>query len=188
MSARSHFGLAALALASAAGASAYGTKIVDDVLAAVDWVRRSGEIDAARIGIIGSGPDGDLALLAASRQGQAFKCVVADSPRGDLEKFADKIIKVSPLGVQEEWKFLFGDVGGKRTREQSPLTHAATLSGRSLVTYLQDGIAGNYVERLQKLGKPLTAIELRSPAATKPRGIDRLEVPKQTLEFLRAWL
>jgi dienelactone hydrolase len=66
------------------GDSDQGLRQPDDVVAAIDWLRRLPSVDPGRIGLIGASMGGQVALLAAARR-PAIRCVAALFPPTDLE-------------------------------------------------------------------------------------------------------
>ena len=66
------------------GDSDQGLRQPDDVVAAIDWLRRLPSVDPDRIGLIGASMGGQVALLAAARR-PAIRCVAALFPPTDLE-------------------------------------------------------------------------------------------------------
>ncbi len=66
------------------GDSDQGLRQPDDVVAAIDWLRRLPSVDPGRIGLIGASMGGQIALLAAARR-PAVRCVAALFPPTDLE-------------------------------------------------------------------------------------------------------
>lgn len=66
------------------GDSDQGLHQPDDVVAAIDWLRRLPSVDPGRIGLIGSSMGGQIALLTAARR-PAIRCVAALFPPTDLE-------------------------------------------------------------------------------------------------------
>jgi dienelactone hydrolase len=66
------------------GDSDQGLRQPDDVVAAIDWLRRLPSVDPGRIGLIGASMGGQIALLAAARR-PAIRCVAALFPPTDLE-------------------------------------------------------------------------------------------------------
>jgi dienelactone hydrolase len=66
------------------GDSDQGLRQPDDVVSAIDWLRRLPSVDPGRIGLIGSSMGGQIALLAAARR-PAIRCVAALFPPTDLE-------------------------------------------------------------------------------------------------------
>jgi dienelactone hydrolase/predicted lactoylglutathione lyase len=68
------------------GDSDQGLRQPDDVVAAIDWLRRLPSVDPGRIGLIGASMGGQVALLAAARR-PAIRCVAALFPPTDLEQW-----------------------------------------------------------------------------------------------------
>ncbi len=66
------------------GDSDQGLRQPDDVVAAIDWLRRLPSVDPSRIGLIGSSMGGQIALLTAARH-PPIRCVAALFPPTDLE-------------------------------------------------------------------------------------------------------
>ena len=171
-----------------AGDGAYGTRTLDDVTAALAWARSSGKVDTARTAILGERFDADLALMAASRPGQPFTCAVALWPIVDFELYADRVVQRAGKPAKGEWKFLFGDVGGKRTREQSPVGRANALAAPTLISYVDGNPVGSYVRELQKLGKPVTVVALKTPTVAGAPGVTAQDALDATERFLDSCL
>lgn len=152
-----------------AGRGAFAREGLDDVTAAVQWARASGKIDAQRIAVQGELFDADLALLAASRPGQPFRCVVAVRPLADLEKYSEYMVKWAPRVSRDNWEFLFGDLGGRMTRSQSPQEHASELAAPVFVAHWDDSRAEKYVNALRRFDKPVTAVQMDAPTTGQSR-------------------
>ncbi len=66
------------------GENDQGLRQPDDVIAAIDWLRRLPSVDPGRIGLIGASMGGQVALLAAAQR-PAIRCVAALFPPSDIE-------------------------------------------------------------------------------------------------------
>jgi dienelactone hydrolase len=66
------------------GHSDQGLRQPDDVIAAIEWLRRLPSVDPARVGLIGASMGGQVALLAAARR-PPIRCVAALFPPTELE-------------------------------------------------------------------------------------------------------
>lgn len=98
----------------AEGDSDQGLRQPDDVLAAIDWLRRLPSVDPDRIGLIGASMGGQVALLTAARRAP-IRCVAALFPPTDLEHWYVANPHMQPYLDD------LADAGGLRLR--SPLYH-----------------------------------------------------------------
>lgn len=92
-----------------------GGRQVDDVIAAIDWLRRLPSVDPGRIGLIGASMGGQVALLAAARR-PAIRCVAALFPPTDLPRWYEENPYVRPYLDD------IADAAGLAAR--SPINHA----------------------------------------------------------------
>ena len=91
---------------------------VDDVIAAIDWLRRLPSVDPGRIGLIGASMGGQVALLAAARR-PAIRCVAALFPPTDLPGWYEANPFVRPYLDD------LADAAGLAAR--SPINHATEI-------------------------------------------------------------
>ncbi|MCW5745095.1 MAG: alpha/beta fold hydrolase [Alphaproteobacteria bacterium] len=108
------------------GDSDQGLHQPDDVVAAIDWLRRLPSVDPGRIGLIGSSMGGQVALLAAARR-PAIRCVAALFPPADLEHWYHANPHMQPYLDD------LTDVAGLRVR--SPIHHVPEIDAPVLLMH-----------------------------------------------------
>jgi dienelactone hydrolase len=100
------------------GDSDQGLRQPDDVVCAIEWLRRLPSVDPGRIGLIGASMGGQVALLAAARR-PAIRCVAALFPPTDLEHWYIANPHMQPYLDD------LGDAGALRDR--SPIHHVHAI-------------------------------------------------------------
>jgi dipeptidyl aminopeptidase/acylaminoacyl peptidase len=112
------------------GYGQWGLRMQDDVIDGVEALIRSGQVDPARICIVGASYGGYVALQGGAKRPDLFKCVVSRAGLSDLVRSqkweAETFEKDSP-----RYKYWLKSVG-------DPKADAAKLAAASPVTYAAD--------------------------------------------------
>lgn len=140
-----------------AGAGEWGHKMQDDVDDALAWLSQQGIGDAKRACVVGGSYGGYVAMRAAERNPDLYRCAVSYAGVSDLPemlKFDRNFI--GGLGSTEYWRERAEDMN-----EVSPINHAARVGIPILVIHGKKDRrvpfpqSRNYVEKLRKAGKPV---------------------------------
>lgn len=140
-----------------AGAGEWGYKMQDDVDDALAWLGQQGIGDTKRACVIGGSYGGYVAMRAAERNPDIYRCAVSFAGVSDLSemiKFDRNFI--GGLGTSEYWRERAEDINGV-----SPINHAARTGIPILVIHgkkdrrVPFAQSKTYVDKLRKAGKPV---------------------------------
>ena len=140
---------------SDAGAGEWGHKMQDDVNDALAWLGQQGIGDVKRACVVGGSYGGYVAMRAAERNPELYRCAVSFAGVADLSemiKFDRNFI--GGLGSTEYWRERAEDVN-----DVSPINHAARTAIPILVIHgkkdrrVPFAQSKTYVDKLKKAGK-----------------------------------
>ena len=143
-----------------AGFSQWGERMQNDVLDGLDWLIAQGVADADRACIVGGSYGGYVALVAAYKTPEKFRCAVSFAGVADLQEVVARL-----------WAYEFGQISrariqrGDAMRANSPHHNAATIQLPLLLVHgdLDRRVvveqSRKFAAELKKLGKPHTYIE-----------------------------
>jgi|GEM_PF-1075139 len=157
---------------------------VQDVLDAVDWMKKRARIDERRIYLLGSSGGGYMTLVMAGRAPQLWAAASAWVPISDLPAWYE----FSKQKNSRYWKMLEGCFGGGPThgmavqqyRRRSPLFFLAAARGLPLDinTGIQDGHTGSVpVSHAIRAFNVLAPPSLRVPETTLDEMVRDARVP-----------
>lgn len=171
-----------------AGEGEWGGKMQTDLQDGIAFLAASGEIDPARVCIVGASFGGYSALAGATLFPDVYKCAAAIAPVTDLGLFVNEQVQRgrSDAGIDE----LRADLGAATKDKlvaQSPAKHAsAVLIPILMIHGDQDTVvplthSRLMADALRKAGKPFELIELKgenhylAKAATRTQTLEALE-------------
>jgi dipeptidyl aminopeptidase/acylaminoacyl peptidase len=164
-----------------AGHQDWGGITYNDVIDATRWAQQQGHGDPARTCIVGWSFGGYMALLAATRDAELFRCSAAIAPVSDLQKL------VAEFSIMGRGKVVRRQVGadGEKLRRDSPAENAANVKIPLLVVHgtsdwqVPYAQATRMVDALKRAGKPVTFI-------TVDKGGHSLFLPSQRQRLLES--
>ena len=174
------------------GAGDFGTGPVADILGGIDAVVARGDVDTARIGIMGTGYDSHRALLAVART-RRFKALSVDSPMYDLIRLRadiggdsaliDRPVGGTPTDKREEWARI------------SPSTYADSIHTPTLITMDEGSPYASAVAKqrdalrqaLVKNGVAVEVLPFTTPAGLYPPKTLALLV-QRNLDWFKRWI
>ena len=169
----------------------WGGKMQTDLQAGIAFLAASGDIDPARVCIVGASFGGYSALASATLFPDVYKCAAAIAPVTDLGLLVAEGVRKgrSDAGISE----LRADLGSAdkgKLVDQSPARHADAVRIPILMVHGdQDTVvplthSRLMADALQKAGKPYELIELKGENHYLAKAATRT----QTLEVLEAFL
>jgi dipeptidyl aminopeptidase/acylaminoacyl peptidase len=120
----------------ARGYGEWGRKMQDDLDDGVDWLARSGQIDAKRVCIVGGSYGGYAAMWGAIRNPDRYRCAASMAGVADLPamlRYDKKLF--SATRYYREWRSKVGGEGSSDLRSISPLNFAAQLKVPLLIAH-----------------------------------------------------
>lgn len=159
---------------------------VEDVHAAVDWVRRNASAygaDAARVAVAGSSAGAHLALMAAGSEGMRPDAVVLFSAPVDLSRLHRRDVIRNSIEnfvgcAPEVCPRTYRSASGRRAMDSSTPPILVVFSRHELIPPDQPL---RLVQRLQALGRPVETVEL---GGTRHGMAVASVTSEETLEFL----
>jgi len=110
------------------GHGEWGKKMQDDLDDGVDWLSRSGQIDARRVCIVGASYGGYAALWGATRNPERYRCAASWAGVSNLPAMLRYDRKLSSaVRYFREWRTKVAGEGGGDIGAVSPITHAPRL-------------------------------------------------------------
>lgn len=175
----------------AKGYGEWGHKMQDDLDDGVDWLARSGQIDAKRVCIVGGSYGGYAAMWGALRTPDRYRCAASMAGVSDLPALLrhDKQL-FSATRYYREWRTHVGGEGNADLRAVSPMTFAAQLKVPLLIGHGEQDQrvpakqSHAIVEALQKAGAPVTSVFYKDSA----HGFDSSADLEDWLKRLEAFL
>lgn len=140
-----------------AGTGEWGYKMQDDVDDALAWLGKEGIGDVRRACVIGGSYGGYVAMRAAERNPELYRCAVSFAGVSDLPEMIkyDRFF-IGGLGTTEYWRSRAEDL-----KDVSPINHASRTGIPILVIHgkkdrrVPFAQSKNYVDKLKKAGKPV---------------------------------
>ena len=163
-----------------AGYEQWGEKMQDDVIDGLDWLIAQGITDPARVCIVGGSYGGYVALVAAYKTPEKFRCAVDFAGVADLNALVAHMVM-----------YRFGNLSRARIQHgdaldaNSPVEHVDAFGVPLLIVHGdQDRVvfieqSANLVTALDKVGKPYQYI-------LQPGGDHYLSRASQRLQFFEA--
>lgn len=163
-----------------AGFEEWGLKMQDDVIDGLDWMIKEGISDRDKVCIVGGSYGGYVALVAAFKTPERFRCAVSFAGVTDLPELATRW-----------YNFLLGELSvariqsGKSRRENSPLDQVEKIRLPLLIVHgdvdrsVMIEQSRDLVAALEKAGKPYRYIE-------QTNGDHFLSLQSHRIEFFRA--
>jgi len=118
------------------GYGEWGRKMQDDLDDGVDWLARSGQVDPARVCIVGASYGGYAALWGAIRNPNKYRCAASLAGISDLPaqiKYDKQLF--SATRYYREWRTKVGGVGNADLRTVSPLNYVAQIKVPLLIAH-----------------------------------------------------
>ncbi len=177
----------------AAGFKQWGTKIQDDIDDGVKSLIAKGIANPQKIAIYGQGLGGFIALNAAIRRPQLYKCVASNSGVLNLLSY----IKSIPPFYKSNLKMYYEIVGDPDTdidymKQASPIFHAEKVNIPVFITQnakdprINPNDAIQFVKELKKKSVPYTYIEKQNTQFLNDREEVRLKVYAGLEQFLES--
>ncbi len=177
----------------AAGFKQWGTKIQDDIDDGVKSLIAKGIANPQKIAIYGQGLGGFIALNAAIRRPQLYKCVASNSGVLNLLSY----IKSIPPFYKSNLKMYYEIVGDPDTdidymKQASPIFHAEKVNIPVFITQnakdprVNPNDAIQFVKELKKKSVPYTYIEKQNTQFLNDREEVRLKVYAGLEQFLES--
>ena len=110
------------------GYGEWGRKMQDDLDDGVDWLAKSGQIDAKRVCIVGASYGGYAAMWGAVRNPERYRCAASFAGVSDVEsqlRYDKKLF--SATRYFREWRTKVGGEGKADLRSVSPINFADKL-------------------------------------------------------------
>jgi len=172
-----------------AGYDQWGEKMQDDVIDGLDWMIAQGITDPARVCVVGGSYGGYVALVAAYKTPQRFRCAIDFAGVADLSDL-----------LRNTHQYQFGQLTRARIQQggalhaNSPIEHVGELGIPLLIVHGdQDRVvfieqSERFVEALEKAGKPYRYIEQSGGDHFLSRASQRLQLFEAMDVFLREHL
>ena len=163
-----------------AGYEQWGEKMQDDVIDGVDWLIAQGITDPARVCIVGGSYGGYVALVAAYKTPQKFRCAVDFAGVADLNAM-----------VLNMYQYRFGDLARARVQRgnalsaNSPIEHVADI-GIPLLIVHGDQDRTVFIEQSVELDAALQAANKPHQFILQPGGDHLLSRASQRLQLFEA--
>ena len=177
-----------------AGYHQWGGLMQDDVTDAVKAVVDLGIADPHRVGIVGLGYGGYVALAGAAYTPQLYKCAASVNGVADLPNMLGALQVLSGSEYQRlgYWSDSIGSAFDKTVIGRSPARAADQIAVPILLIHSQDDTVVPILQSekmargLGEVGKPATFVKLKSEDHWLARGETRLQVLKEIEKFLAA--
>jgi dipeptidyl aminopeptidase/acylaminoacyl peptidase len=164
---------------SAAGRGEWGHKMQDDVDDALAWLGQQGIGDVKRACVVGGSYGGYVAMRAAERNPELYRCAVSFAGVSDLPEMIrfDRNF-IDGVGATQYWRERVEDVN-----DVSPINHADRTSIPILVIHgkkdrrVPFAQSKNYVDKLKKAGKQVEFV-------IQPEGDHHFSREEDRLTFL----
>ena len=163
-----------------AGYEQWGEKMQDDVIDGVDWLIAQGITDPTRVCIVGGSYGGYVALVAAYKTPQKFRCAVDFAGVADLNAM-----------VLNMYQYRFGDLARARVQRgnalsaNSPIEHVADIGVPLLIVH-GDQDRTVFIEQSVELDAALQAANKPHQFILQPGGDHHLSRASQRLQLFEA--
>jgi dipeptidyl aminopeptidase/acylaminoacyl peptidase len=175
-----------------AGYGQWGRKMQTDLSDGVAWLAASGAVDPKRVCIVGASYGGYAALAGVTLDPGVYRCAVSVAGVADLHRQVLYSRDHDGLGAERYWtRFMGADSSGDAVlAKYSPDKLADVVNVPVLLVHGQDDTvvpieqSRLMADALQRAGKPVELVVLKSDDHWLSRGATRLQMLQATMAFL----
>ncbi|HEX4742407.1 MAG TPA: S9 family peptidase [Caulobacteraceae bacterium] len=174
----------------AAGFGEYGRKMQTDLSDGVRWLASQGTIDPKRVCIVGGSYGGYAALAGVTLDPGVYRCAVSVAGISDMKRMVGWDKDRSSVATERYWDRYVGVDKGRSLDEISPIRHLDRVTVPLLLIHGKDDTVVPYEQSqmmanaLQKAGKDVRLVTLKSEDHWLSRGETRLQMLQATMDFL----